>query len=115
MVLLSIMRTLLLASFCTALANAYTYPINISSPLSVPEASSWVVPHDFASFSLPAHFFADYAGKCGLNVHISSCKLGADLGLGNNSHPNLFSRDIFDLLYNKTGVHPSIRLGGTST
>ena len=34
---------------------------------------------------------------------------------GNNSSPNLFSRDILDLLYNKTGAHPFIRVGGTST
>ncbi|KAL6886107.1 hypothetical protein HDV57DRAFT_515293 [Trichoderma longibrachiatum] len=34
--------------------------------------------------------------------------------LGNNSHPNLFSRDILNLLYSKTGKYPYIRVGGTS-
>jgi hypothetical protein len=34
---------------------------------------------------------------------------------GNTTHPNFFSRDIFDLLYSKTGAHPFIRVGGTST
>ncbi|EGR51301.1 uncharacterized protein TRIREDRAFT_72568 [Trichoderma reesei QM6a] len=34
--------------------------------------------------------------------------------VGNNSYPNLFSRDILDLLYRKTGKHPYIRVGGTS-
>lgn len=34
---------------------------------------------------------------------------------GNKSSPNLFSRDILDLLYNKTGAHPFIRVGGSST
>jgi hypothetical protein len=53
------------------------------------------VPHDFSSFSFPAHFFADFAG--------------------NHSNPNLFSKDILDLLANKTGAQPFIRVGGTST
>ncbi|KAJ5381667.1 Glycoside hydrolase family 79 protein [Penicillium cataractarum] len=33
----------------------------------------------------------------------------------NATHPNLCSRDIFDLLYSKTGAHPFIRVGGTPT
>ena len=40
---------------------------------------------------------------------------GLNVDTGNNSHPNLFSRDIFDLLYQKSGAHPFIRVGGTST
>ncbi|KIV79657.1 hypothetical protein PV11_07206 [Exophiala sideris] len=78
-----------------ASVNAFSYDINVSAELEVPPGSSKAIQHDFASFSLPAHFFADYAG--------------------NHTHPNLFSRDIFDLLYNKTGSHPFVRVGGTST
>ncbi|KAJ5350891.1 hypothetical protein N7541_008618, partial [Penicillium brevicompactum] len=33
---------------------------------------------------------------------------------GNKSHPNRFSQDIVNLLHEKTGAHPHIRVGGTS-
>lgn len=69
--------------------------IEVSLPLRATHNASKPVDHAFASFSLPAHFFADYTG--------------------NKSHPNLFSRDIFDMLYEKTGAHPYVRVGGTST
>lgn len=48
---------------------------------------------------------------------LPSLYLGALLNVlsGNKTTPNLFSRDILDLLYNKTGAHPFIRVGGTST
>ncbi|UNI15426.1 hypothetical protein JDV02_001961 [Purpureocillium takamizusanense] len=69
--------------------------IDVSAPTSAPHDASKPVDHAFASFSLPAHFFADFTG--------------------NKSHPNLFSRDIFDLLHKKTGAHPYVRVGGTST
>ncbi|GJN69906.1 hypothetical protein PLICBS_003958 [Purpureocillium lilacinum] len=69
--------------------------VDVSAPASAPHDASKPVDHAFASFSLPAHFFADFTG--------------------NKSHPNLFSRDIFDLLHKKTGAHPYVRVGGTST
>lgn len=34
--------------------------------------------------------------------------------IGNKSHPNLFSRDVLDLFFEKTGAHPHVRVGGTS-
>ncbi|KAJ5662692.1 hypothetical protein N7462_011618, partial [Penicillium macrosclerotiorum] len=68
--------------------------VNIRAPKNAPMGVSKPVAHDFASISLPIHFFADYAG--------------------NKSHPNLFSRDIINLLYQTTGAHPHIRVGGTS-
>ncbi|KAI0019706.1 glycoside hydrolase family 79 protein [Xylariomycetidae sp. FL0641] len=74
---------------------AFDYPIQVAAPEKVPGDASQIVPHDFASFSFPAHFFSDYCG--------------------NITHPNLFSRDVLELLYNKTGAHPFIRVGGTST
>ncbi|KAL6353092.1 hypothetical protein LRP88_13580 [Fusarium phalaenopsidis] len=86
---------LAVALCCTPAAQAFSEPMKITSPEKLPIGASWVVPHDFASFSFPAHFFVDYTG--------------------NSTHPNLFSRDIFDLLYSKTGSHPFIRIGGTST
>lgn len=68
--------------------------LRISAPSRVPPGASKFINHGYASFSFPMHWFADYAG--------------------NASDPNLFSRDILDLLYNKTGAHPQIRVGGTS-
>ncbi|CAI7672156.1 unnamed protein product [Penicillium manginii] len=68
--------------------------VEIRTPERVPNGASNPVEHDFASFSLPFHFFPDYAG--------------------NKSHPNLFSRDIVNLFFEKTGAHPHIRVGGTS-
>lgn len=76
-------------------AGTSNHVIQVSLPLRATHNASQPVDHAFASFSLPAHFFADFTG--------------------NKSHPNLFSRDIFDLLYNKTGAHPYVRVGGTST
>ncbi|KAJ5533180.1 hypothetical protein N7494_009732 [Penicillium frequentans] len=68
--------------------------IKIHAPTSVPADASQPVAHDFASISIPIHFFAEYAG--------------------NKSSPNIFSRDIIELLHHKTGAYPHIRVGGTS-
>lgn len=46
-----------------AVVTAFDYPLEVSSPSRVPAGASWNVPHDFASFSWPAHWFADYAGQ----------------------------------------------------
>jgi len=69
--------------------------IIFAAPFEAPSAASDVVSHDFASFSWPAHWFTDFAG--------------------NASHPNRFSMDVIDLLANKSGAQPFIRVGGTST
>ncbi|KAJ5343909.1 uncharacterized protein N7506_003733 [Penicillium brevicompactum] len=68
--------------------------IEIQAPGHSPQGASQPVDHAFGSFSWPVHFFADYAG--------------------NKSHPNRFSQDIVNLLHEKTGAHPHIRVGGTS-
>ncbi|PON26957.1 beta-glucuronidase [Trichoderma gamsii] len=68
--------------------------MKVTAPDAVPSGASQIVDHAFASFSFPAHWLPDFAG--------------------NNSHPNLFSRDILNLLYTKTGKRPYIRVGGTS-
>ncbi|VUC26096.1 unnamed protein product [Clonostachys rosea] len=86
---------LTIALFCVPTVHGLVDSITITSPENLPTGASAVVSHDFASFSFPAHFFVDYAG--------------------NSTHPNQFSRDILDLLYSKTGAHPFIRVGGTST
>ncbi|KAF3076225.1 Beta-glucuronidase [Trichoderma lentiforme] len=88
-------QTLLAALFLYQRATATSDPpIRVAAPGTVPPGASQIVDHAFASFSFPAHWLPDFAG--------------------NNSHPNLFSRDILDLLYSKTGKHPYIRVGGTS-
>ena len=45
-----------------AFVTAFDYPLDIAGLEKVPAGASWNVPHDFASFSLPAHWFADYTG-----------------------------------------------------
>ena len=75
-------------------AKARGHTVDVHAPSWVTEEASKPVSHGFASFSFPVHFFTDFTG--------------------NNSHPNLFSRDILDLFYQKTGTHPYIRIGGTS-
>ncbi|KAH8817312.1 glycoside hydrolase family 79 protein [Xylogone sp. PMI_703] len=77
-----------------AFSLGHSSMLSVSAPAHAPFGASQVIDHAFGSFSFPAHFFADYCG--------------------NRSHPNLFSRDILDLLYEKTGAHPYIRVGGTS-
>ncbi|KAK5163458.1 GTP-binding protein gtr2 [Saxophila tyrrhenica] len=68
---------------------------SFSSPNKVPKGASGIVPKDFASYSWPGHWFTDFAG--------------------NATYPNLFSKDILDLLASKTGAQPFVRIGGTST
>lgn len=63
MTLHATMQKVFFFSSLMTLIEAFSHPISISGPLSVPDGSSWSVPHDFASFSLPAHFFAEYAGE----------------------------------------------------
>lgn len=36
--------------------------VNVHAPAQVPSGASKPVPHDFASFSFPIHFFPDFAG-----------------------------------------------------
>ncbi|KAJ5934791.1 hypothetical protein N7466_004338 [Penicillium verhagenii] len=83
----------LYAPAVTAIATGQT-TTKIQAPATVSVDASQIVAHDFASFSIPIHFFADYAG--------------------NKSSPNEFSRDIIELLHKKTGAYPHIRVGGTS-
>ena len=47
----------------SSIVAAFDHSIEISAPASVPEGASWHVHHDFASFSLPAHFFVEYTGE----------------------------------------------------
>lgn len=89
-----------IAAFCglpaTSASNAISnQAIKFTAPAYVPKGASNTVRHDFASFSLPGHWFADFTG--------------------NASHPNLFTKDILDLLAKKSGTQPFIRVGGTST
>ncbi|KAJ5745752.1 hypothetical protein N7520_010934 [Penicillium odoratum] len=77
-----------------AVTIATSQNIDIQALGIVPGGASRPVAHDFCSISIPIHFFADYTG--------------------NKSSPNLFSRDIIELLHSKTGSYPHIRVGGTS-
>lgn len=90
----SIVASAALCGLCSG-AVAGHHPLKFAAPTKAPSGASDVVAHDFASFSWPAHWFTDFAG--------------------NASHPNLFSKDILDLLANKSGAQPFIRVGGTST
>ncbi|GAD99181.1 GTP-binding protein GTR2 [Paecilomyces variotii No. 5] len=84
----------LLVAVSFSVCHASNQAIGIGAPATAPLGASLPVDHSFASFSFPAHWFADYAG--------------------NSTQPNLFSRDILDLLREKSGVAPYIRVGGTS-
>lgn len=89
-------KTPIIFTIFACLANAASIlTLKFSAPFNVPNDASPVVQHDHASFSWPAHWFADFAG--------------------NATHPNLFTKDILDLLANKSGAQPFIRVGGTST
>lgn len=48
---------------CGSAAIALGANIKTQAPERVPDGASKAVEHDFASFSLPFHFFPDYAGK----------------------------------------------------
>ncbi|KAJ5872105.1 uncharacterized protein N7529_004458 [Penicillium soppii] len=82
-----------LLAFCYSL-GATGHLIELKASTDLPHGASQPVDHAFASFSWPVHFFADYAG--------------------NKSCPNHFSQDIINLLHEKTGAYPHIRVGGTS-
>ncbi|RDW59108.1 hypothetical protein BP5796_12032 [Coleophoma crateriformis] len=84
----------LFSLYALKVAAAPDNSLAFAAPPNVTNGASNVVRHDFASFSWPAHFFADFAG--------------------NASHPNLFTKDILDLLAKKSGAQPFIRIGGTS-
>jgi hypothetical protein len=97
--------------FCYSLGAAGLL-IELKAPEDLPRGASRPVDHAFASFSWPVHFFADYAGmtQCWPEKYISAYTIL----IGNKSHPNRFSQDIINLLHEKTGAYPHIRVGGTS-
>lgn len=64
-------------------------------PIAIPlPQDSTPVPNDLQSVSIEFAFFTDYAG--------------------NKSHPNSFSRNLLENFEKITGVHPKVRVGGTS-
>lgn len=58
----SLRSALAVALYGVSASFAVAEPLQLSSPEKVPVGASWVIPHDFASFSFPAHFFTDYTG-----------------------------------------------------
>lgn len=50
-------------SSLTCLSTAWPSSISIAAPTDLPLGASQLIDHAFASISLPAHFFADYAGE----------------------------------------------------
>ncbi|RMZ40823.1 putative glycoside hydrolase family 79 protein [Aspergillus flavus] len=70
-----------------------THTIGIS-PADVPRPGKRFVDATYQSFSIEFSFMADYAG--------------------NDSHPNLFSRQMLQNLYDISGAYPIIRVGGST-
>ncbi|MCJ1372310.1 hypothetical protein MMC20_003533 [Loxospora ochrophaea] len=68
--------------------------VHINVYASVPGRSSQIVDHAFPGFGIEYASFPSYAG--------------------NHSHPNAFSRNLVEVISNKTGQGAFIRLGGTS-
>ena len=104
-------------SLVKLLASCYSlgaagHLIELKAPTDVPHGASQPVDHAFSSFSWPVHFFADYAGTSKAS-QTNICFAYTSL-VGNKSHPNRFSQDIINLLHEKTGANPHIRVGGTS-
>ena len=99
----------LLSIFKTTSAQVLVY-----APERVPSNASQYIDHAFGSFSMAVHVFPDYAGKLATRSHdIWICSLSIPPS-GNNTTPNLFSRNLLEILGNKTGKAPYIRVGGTS-
>lgn len=59
-----------------------------------PQQNAPTVPNDLQAFSIEFAYFPDYAG--------------------NKSHPNEFSKNLLENFKSITGVHPVVRVGGTS-
>ncbi|PIG83921.1 putative glycoside hydrolase family 79 protein [Aspergillus arachidicola] len=64
------------------------------APADVPRPGKQIVDAAYQSFSIEFSFMADYAG--------------------NDSHPNLFSRQMLQNLYDISGAYPIIRVGGST-
>lgn len=67
-----------------------------SSPRAIPapQQNTPIAPNDLQAFSIEFAFFPAYAG--------------------NKSHPNEFSKNLLANFKSITGVHPIVRVGGTS-
>lgn len=109
----------LLAFAVLPVCHGWAQALEVGAPAFVSPRASIPVDHTYASFSFPAHWFADFRGQS-RNPYLrdSDKSSGGCMILicdaGNLSQPNLFSRDVFDLLRRKTGAAPFIRVGGTS-
>lgn len=44
-------------------AAAHGFTVKVAAPRTVPSGASQIVDHAFASFSFPAHWLPDFAGK----------------------------------------------------
>ncbi len=111
--LLAVLAASLPASTASPSSKGHSSAIAVSAPATAAHGASEVVDHSYASFSFPAHFFADFTGMC-LAMPAATLETLDEQKLGNKSYPNLFSRDIIELLGRKTAVVPYIRVGGTS-
>lgn len=69
-------QTLLAALFLYQRATATSDPpIRVAAPGTVPHGASQVVDHAFASFSFPAHWLPDFAGRLFLSISMGDSKL----------------------------------------
>lgn len=55
------------------LSSAMGHEIEINAQVRLPVGASKPVEHAFASFSIPIHFFADYAGRNEYNSEYTCC------------------------------------------
>lgn len=74
---------------CSSLATALGANVKLNAPERVPASASKPVEHDFASFSLPFHFFPDYAGMFSTDLLLGQTK--ADLTRKQEPSESLFS------------------------
>ncbi|KAI0474603.1 hypothetical protein F4859DRAFT_481356 [Xylaria cf. heliscus] len=90
----SIMRLAALAALATASKVYNITDTIVLSPPGSPARGRQVVDAAYSSFSVEFSFMADYAG--------------------NNTHPNLFSKQVVQNLYDISGAYPIFRVGGST-
>lgn len=87
--------------------------IEVLSPATVPNNAANIVDHAFGSISIAFHDWPAY-GKISSELRLRKQYLISFIAGNGSGSPNLLSRMLIDVLANKTGAHPIIRVGGTS-
>ncbi|KAI1752140.1 hypothetical protein F4782DRAFT_158599 [Xylaria castorea] len=89
-----IIRLVVLASLATASKVLNITNTIVLSPPGSPAPGRQIVDAAYSSFSVELSFMADYAG--------------------NDTHPNLFSKQVVQNLYDISGAYPIFRVGGST-